>query len=466
MRSLRQLDPSVHFTREATLDALGHTLSRAHIESVLNSYGVLEQRTRKLTMVLAVLLCIAMNLFTEEALDDVLARLLQGPRFLRPEEDLKPASAGAIWQRRQQVGVAPLAALFHEVCHPLATPATRDAFLFGFRLMAVDGTTEDVPDTPANAHYFGRQTGSRGDSAFPQVKAVYLCECGTHAICDAGFWPYTTSERVGGLRLLRSVGPGMLLLWDRGFHSYDMCVRCRQRRAHFLARVPAFLKLKPLRRLSDGSYLAEIQPSEYRRRKRGERLLVRVIEYTIDDPARPGHGEHHRLITSLLNPVLYPAHALACAYHERWEIEITIDETDTHQRSPHHPLRSRTPVGVLQELYGLLLAHYAIRAVMHDAAIRTQVAPDRLSFVNAVRILRNAVFEFQIVAESQKAAWYDHLLCDIGREQLPARDNRCNPRVVRRKMSNFGLKREVHRHWPQPTKPFEEAVVISSHKLI
>ena len=165
------------------------------------------------------------------------------------------------------------------------------------------------------------------------------------------------------------------------------------------------------------------------------------------------------MITSLLDEVAYPAHALDCAYHERWEIEITIDETDTHQWRPR-PLRSRNPLGVLQELYGLLLAHYAIRAVMHEAALRADVPPDRLSFVNTVRLLRNAVFEFQIAAESQKTAWYGRLLQDIGREQLPVHDNRCDPRVVRRKMSNFDLKGDKHRHWPQPTKPFAEAVVI------
>jgi len=187
MRSLRQLDPAVHFTEEATLDALGQTLARPRIEAVLQSLGVREQRTRKLTMVLTLLLCIAMNLFTEEAIDDVLLKLLQAPRFLRPDDDLEPASAGAICQRRQQLGVAPLAALFHEVCQPLAIAETKDAFLFGLRLMAIDGTTEDVPDTAVNAAYFGRSTGARGDSAFPQVKAVYLCECGTHAICGAEF---------------------------------------------------------------------------------------------------------------------------------------------------------------------------------------------------------------------------------------------------------------------------------------
>ena len=460
MRSLRQVDTAVHFTQEATLDALGQTVTRARIETLLQSLNCTEQRARKLTMVLAVLLCIAMNLFTEEAIDDVLAKLLQGPRFLRPDDDLVPASASAICQRRQQLGVAPLVALFREVCHPLATPTTRDAFLWGWRLMAIDGTTEDVADPPANAEYFGRPHGGRGDGAFPQVRAVYLCECGTHAICDAGFWPLALSERVGGLRMLRSVGPGMLVTWDRGFHSFDLCAQTRKQRAHFLARVPSPVHLKPLRRLVDGSYLAEIKPSEKWRRRRGERLLVRVIEYTVNDPARPGHGERHRLITSLLNPVLYPALTLACAYHERWEIEITIDEVDTHQRRPRQPLRSRTPVGVLQELYGLLVAHYTIRAVMHEAAGRADVAPDRLSFVNAVRILRNAVFEAQIVASEQRSQWYDRVLRDIGREVLLVRDHRCNPRVVKRKMSKFDLKREQHRHWLQPSKSFAESIVI------
>jgi hypothetical protein len=459
-RSLRPIDPFVHITEEATLDALGQTLARSRIETVLATIGVVEQRARKLTMVLAVLVCIAMNLFTEEAIDDVLVKLLQGPRFLRPDDDVAAAGASAICQRRQQLGVRPMVALFRDICQPLAKPGTHDAFLLGLRLMAIDGVTEDVPDTPANATYFGRQHGSRGDSAFPQVRAVYLCECGTHAICDAGFWPYNTSERVGGLRVLRSVGPGMVVMWDRGFHSYDRCVRCLQRQADFLGRVPAHVKFTPVRRLADGSYLAEIRPSDYARRKRGEHRLVRVIEYMLDDPGRVGHRQRHRLVTSLLDEGTYPAHTLAVAYHERWEIEITIDETDTHQRRPRQPLRSRTPLGVLQELYGLLLAHYAIRAIMHEAALHADVAPDRLSFVNTVRILRHAVFESQIIAPAQLAEWHHRLVRDIGREQLPKRDHRCNPRVVKRKMSNFDLKRACHRHWPQPTKSFAEAVVV------
>ncbi len=459
-RSLRHIRPFVHLTRDATLDALGQTLNRSRVETILRTQGAVEQRVRKLTMVLTVFLCIAMNLVTDEALEDVLVKLLQGPRFLRPEDEQQAANASAICQRRQQLGVGPMVALFRDTCHPLATPDTRDAFLFGLRLMAIDGTTEELPDTPANDRYFGRQHGSRGNSAFPQVRAVYLCECGTHAICDAGFWPYDTSERVGGLRVLRWVGPGMLAMWDRGFHSYDMCDRCRQQQAEFLGRVSAQVQLTPIQRLSDGSYLANLRPSEYKRRKRGECLLVRVIEYTVDDPYRAGHGERHRLVTSLLDEVAYPAQTLAVAYHERWEVELTIDETDTHQRLPHQPLRSRTPLGVLQELYGLVLAHYAIRAVMHQAAQQADVAPDRLSFVHALRILRNAVFEFQIMADDQRPAGYQRLWRDIAHYQLPERDNRCHPRVVKRKMSTFDLKREQHRHWPQPTKSFAEAVVI------
>jgi hypothetical protein len=354
-----------------------------------------------------------------------------------------------------------MVALYKEVCQPLATPATRDAFLFGLRLLGVDGTVEDVADTPANSRYFGRQTGSRGDSAFPQLRAVYLCECGTHAICDAGAWPYRVGERTGGLRVLRSVGPGMLALWDCGFHSYDMCNRCsRQQKADFLGRVPSQVRFTPIRHLPDGSYLAYIRPSEYQRRKKDECLLVRVIEYTIDDPGRPGHGELHRLVTSLLDHERYPAHDLAVAYHERWEVEITIDEVDTHQRRAFRPFRSRTPLGVLQEFYGLLIAHYLIRSIMHEAALKADVAPDRLSFVNSVRIIRSAVFQSQIVAPSQANDWRERMLRDIGREILPERANRSNPRVIKRKMSKFDLKREQHRHWPQPTKSIADAIVL------
>jgi len=459
-RSLRQIDPAVHLTAEATLDALGKTITREKIEQVLKPLGIVTCRRRKLTFVLVVLLCIAMCLYTEEAIDDVFVKLMQGPRFLRPEEEIVGAGQSAICQRRRQLGVMPMTRLFQQVCQPLTTPDTPDAFLFGLRLMAIDGTKEDLADTPANVRYFGRPVGGRGDGAFPQVQAIYLCECGSHAICDAGFWPCHTSEHVGGLRLLRSVEAGMLVMWDRGFYNFDMCQKCRTRQAHFLCRLPTRAKPKVIRQLADGSYLAAMIPADYWRRKHGERLLVRIIQYTLDDPALPGHGEQHRLITSLLDAAAYPAHTLACAYHQRWEVEITIDEMDTHQRRPKKPLRSRTPLGVLQELYALLIAHYCVRTVMHQAAVQAGLSPRRLSFTKSLRILRQAVFEFQIVCETQFAELHKRLLNDIARAQLPVRLHRSNPRVVKRKMSNFDKKRQHHRNWPQPTKPFSEAVVL------
>jgi hypothetical protein len=184
-----------------------------------------------------------------------------------------------------------------------------------------------------------------------------------------------------------------------------------------------------------------------------ERIQVRLIEYTVTDPALPGYGERRRLITSLLDWQRYPALRLAQAYHERWEIEITIDETDTHQRLAFHPLRSQKPVGVIQELYGLLLAHYAVRKVMLEAAQLAGLDPDRMSFINALRLIGDAIPEFQHTAPDQQPALYQRLLEDIARFRLPPRRPRINPRVVKRKMSNFPLKKPEHYHVPQPKSP-------------
>jgi len=317
-----------------------------------------------------------------------------------------------------------------------------------------------VPDTPANAAVFGRHTSARGASAFPQLQGVYLVECGTHAVVDAGFWPCHTSERVGGFRVLRSVGRGMLVMWDRGFHDFDMIVAVRRRKAHVVSRLPAGVKPHKLRTLSDGSYLAYLYPSEDGRRRRGERILVRIITYTITDPALPGYGETHRVLTTLLNPHVAPAHDVACAYHERWEIEIVIDEIDTHQRLVGRTLRSLTPVGVIQELYGVLIAHYAVRKLMHEAALAADVDVDRLSFVHALEIVRDAVPEFQMVDVAQQRVLYERMLHDIAAVRLPERRTRSNARVVKRKMSNFKLKRPEHYQPPKPCGTFRDAVVV------
>ena len=457
---LRQFDAEGKFSSELHLEAIGQAVPMNEIKAALQETGVKEVRERKLSMVTVMLLTIAMSIYTRLSLGEVMGQLARGLRFIWPNPDYAVPKDSAIAYRRYQLGARPVVSLFHRVCRPMATPETPGAFLFGLRMMAIDGTVEDVRDTLANVAAFGRHTGSRGESAFPQVQGVYLAECGTHAIVDAGFWPYHTSERVGGFRMLRSLQEGMLVMWDRGFHSFDMLARARKRGAHILGRLPSHVKPKRIRALADGSYLAYLYPAEYQRRKRGEQLLVRIVEYTILDPALPGYGERHRLITTLLDPEACPALDLACAYHERWEIEITIDEVDTHQRLVGRPLRSLKPVGVIQELFGLLVAHYAIRFLMHEAALQAGVDPDRVSFVHALNVIHGAIPEFQMTTREQLPQLYSRLLRDIVDKLLPERSLRSNPRVVKRKMSNFRLKRAEHRSWPQPTLSFHQAVAV------
>jgi hypothetical protein len=458
--TIRQLEAERNFCQELTVEALQRAVPQDAIAAAVAETGNPVQRARKLTAEATIWTLIAMNLYTQVALGHVLRKLAQGLRFIWPDPSYRVPGASALIYRRYQLGARPVMALYERLARPIATPRTRGAFRFGLRLMAIDGTVEDVPDTEANAAAFGRQHGSRGDSAFPQVQGVYLVECGTHAIVDATFGPYGSSERDGAHALLRSVSADMLVLWDRGLHEYDLLAAVRQRGAHALSRLPAPVKPEWVASLPDGSTLAYLRPSDPQRRAQGARLLVRVIAYTLTDPALPGYGQTHRLVTTLLDPRVAPAVDLVCLYHERWESELVVDETDTHQRLAGRPLRSHKPEGVRQELYALLIAHFAIRVLMHEAALQAGIDPDRLSFVHAVRVLHEAIPEFQMVAPAERPHLYARLLHDIAAGCLPVRRLRSNPRVVKRKMSNFRLKRPEHRLWPQPTQPFRESIAL------
>jgi hypothetical protein len=457
--TIRQLAPVGKFTDHITLDLFASTLPADAIDQALTATASHAQRERRLTMPAIVLLIVAMNLWTQCAIPTVFRHLVRGLRWLWPTTVRLPQS-NALTYRRYQLGARPLHWLFRQRCQPLATPATPGAFLFGLRLMALDGVVETVADTPENARYFGRQRNDRGDGAFPQAQITYLVECGTHAIVDAGIWPYAIHERVGGARMLRSVGPGMLLMWDCGFHDYRMLARALAQGAHVLTRLPAHVKPTLIAPLPDGSQLVEIRPSDADRRAGALPLRLRLITYQLSDPALGDPTEVHRLLTSLLDPVAYSARTLVCAYHERWEVEITIDEVDTHQRVAHRPFRSHKPVGVIQEFYGMLLAHYAIRSVMHDAAVEVHVDPDRISFVLAIQEIQAAVREFQQTDPIDHPALYRRLLDECRSTLLPPRRPRIYPRVVKQKMSNFGRKRPEHQHWPQPGGPFAEAVCL------
>jgi DDE family transposase/transposase IS4-like protein len=374
------------------LDALEAAIPDEAVAVAIEVTGTREQRRRRLPTHLVVTLVVAMGLWASESMRHVLAEVIAGWREVTATEQgtWSLPSTAAIVQARQRVGARLLRELFDAVARPIATARTGGAFLGGLRLMAIDGTTIDVADTPENDRAFGRPTTGRGAGAFPQIRVLALIETGTHVICDVVIRPFRTGEVPTARHLLRSLDPGMLLLWDRGFHSYEMVRDTRHREAHFLGRTKKNIVLRPTEILTDGSFLAQIYPSPEARRRTEQGIELRVVEYALDTPAGLGQ-EKYRLITSLLDERAFPAERLAATYHERWEIETALDEVKIHQWAHPRPLRSKHPREVVQEFYGLLLAHLAIRTVMYQAAVRDGIDPDRLSFTGALRVLRRAI---------------------------------------------------------------------------
>jgi hypothetical protein len=363
---------------------------------------------------------------------------------------------------RKGLGVAPIRRLIAKIVRLLATPDTPGAFYRGMRLMALDGFVLDLPDTPDVARVFGKPQSGRSEGAFPQARVLALCETGTHVLCRWLVKPIRRSEVSMVPAVLRGLQEGMLLLWDRGFLSYGTVKQVRLRQAHLLARVKSTFVLAPLQVLPDGSHLSKLYPSTWHRKKDKDGIVVRVIEYTLDEPNRPHEGKPHRLLTTLLDAELDPAEELIVRYHERWEEELTIDELKTHQQE-RPVLRSQTLAGVVQEIDGLLLAHYAVRALMFEAACAQGIDPRRLSFTGTLKILRCRLPEVPKNPKDKagRRRWWEDLLAEVGEEVLPQRRDRINPRVIKRKMSKWAKKRPQHRRPPQPTKTFRESIVIT-----
>jgi DDE family transposase len=331
--------------------------------------------------------------------------------------------------------------------------------------MGIDGTVLDVPDTPANEAHFGRSSGGRGDSAFPQVRKVSLVELGTHIEVAMAVGGYHDSEQKLVEQLWDHLPADALLLEDRGFFSYAHWKKLDARGTKLLIRLKGNLILRPTQRLRDGSFLAKIYPSPHDRDLDRDGIVVRVIEYTLNDPGRTGHGETHRLATNLFDHTQVPALELACCYHERWEEELVFDEQKTHQdpRRPSKPthLRSQTPAGVEQELCALSLGHFVVRALMLEAAQQECLDVDRLSFTGCLQILQARLPECDSTTPQCLNRWYRLLLAEMAQEQLGPRRNRVNPRVVKRKMSKFAKKRPEHRRRPPLKKTFAETVLIT-----
>ena len=359
------------------------------VDAVIAECGRTEQRRRSLPARSMAYFAMGMALHSEGSYEDVLALISDGIAWANRVEGAGLANKAAVFQARARLGAEPLARLFEKVAQPLAQEGTPGCWLAGRRLVAIDGTCLDVPDTPVNDAHFGRPGVAKGErSAFPQARVVALAECGTHAMFEAAVGPYTTGENALAAGLLQKLGPGMLCLADRGFYSFTAWAQARATGADLLWRVKDNLKLEPVQDLEDGSWLAEVFDSTSDRKRRHP-VRVRVIEYTIAD-GREESGPY-RLLTTVVDHTEAPAAELAAAYAQRWEIESAFDEFKTHQRGPRAVLRSKSPELVLQEIFGHLCCHYAIRTLMHEAAEHAGQDPDRVSFVAALRISRRSI---------------------------------------------------------------------------
>jgi hypothetical protein len=441
------------------LAGLEQVIRPEDLRRALTATGRVNTRSCALTHEVVLWVVLAMGVLT----DLPIRQVFKHARRLRAGEDAPGRSALCLARRRR--GVPPVRRLYEQVVRPLARPDTPGAFHGGLRLMGIDGTVFDVPDSPANAAAFGRPTaGPRGDGAFPQVRKLSLVELGTHAEVAFVVTPCRSDERAMVAGLLPHLTPGMLVLLDRAFFSYQRWRELEARGVKLLARVVKSLVLRPIRVLADGSYLAKVYQNDSDRKKDRDGIAVRVIRYTLDDPQRIGHGEEHVLITNLFDENLYPAMELIVLYHERWEEELAFDEQKTHQdprrvTKPAH-LRSETPAGVIQELYALSLGHFVIRSLMFAAASAAGVDPDRLSFTGCFQVLRCRLPECDGTTPERFEEWYRGSLWEMQQERTDPRRNRINPRVIKRKMSKWKKKRSEHRRLPPLKKTFPETVVI------
>jgi hypothetical protein len=441
------------------LVGLEKTITPHHISQALMATNRVNAHQCKLTHEVMLWVVLAMGLFTNLPIRQV----FKHARRLRREEKSPPRSS--LCEARKRLGVEPVKYLHEHTVKPLATAETPGAFWRGWRWVGIDSSVYDAPDSPANAAAFSRATGSRGDGAFPQVRKASLVELGTHVELAIVIGGWQDSEQTLARQLWHRLPSDSILLEDRGFFSYDDWKELDGRGQKLLVRVKSNMILEPIRKLTDGSYLAKIYPSSYDRDKDRHGIVVRVIAYTIDDPQRTGDQEEHRFITNLLDETQYPAMELIIGYHERWEHEMVYDEQKTHQdpRRAEKPanLRSETPDGVRQEMYALSLAHFVVRALMFEAAKVDQLDVDRLSFVGCFRILQCRLPECISTTAQSLDQWYENVLWEMRQEIIETRRNRINPRVIKRKMSKWMKKRPKHRNLPPLKKNFAESVVMN-----
>jgi hypothetical protein len=389
-------------TDKIGIGVLTRLIPRDAVDEVLAETGRREKRSRLLPAHVVVYFVIAMAVF-RDGYEEVMRRLVGGLQFMRAwRKEWSVPTTGAISQARDRLGEAPLKALYEKIAEPLATPGTPGAWLGSRRLMAIDGVKLDVPDTPANIEGFGRP-GGLTRRPFPQIQVIGLGECGTHAVIAAEIGTVSVGEREIAGKLVPALEPGMLVIADRGFYSFQLWAEFMATGADLLFRVASGVKLPPSKILADGSYLSEINSKKTRSAgyriplaavddpREATHIPVRVVEYTVSSSAEGREPEGFRLITTVLDPEDTAAAEIAAAYHERWEYEIALKEIETQMLEPGNGLRSKSPELVRQELWALLLAHYAIRSLMTEAARSAGIDPDRVSFMRSINVVRRQV---------------------------------------------------------------------------
>jgi hypothetical protein len=398
-RTVASLPAGSRITDYISLGVVAKTFPLEKIRASLAATGKESVRQRNLPAHVVVYYVIALALYMQSSYREVLRCLLEGIQWLvEPAAGINVAGNSGISQARTRLGWEPVRQLHDEVVRPVAVASTRGAWYRTWRLISVDGSTLDVADEKGNNEAFGRPGASRGESAYPKIRFVSLVENGTHVLFGSRMADYATSEIALAKTVLPSLSKGMLCLADRGFFGFEMWKQAAATGADLLWRVRKNIHLSCEKRLPDGSYLSRIYPSRQDQRRGRNGIVVRVIEYRLEGVE--GAEPLYRLATTILDQKRAPAAELAALYHERWEIETAFDELKTHLRGAHIVLRSKTPDLVRQEFYGLLMAHFAVRGLMHEAALRADKDPDRLSFLHAVRVVRRKMAAFGAIPPS------------------------------------------------------------------
>ena len=398
-RTVAELPPGARITDYISLGVITKTFPLSAIGRVLSKTGTTSVRQRDLPAQVVVYYVIALALYMQSSYREVLRCLLEAVQWLRdPSVGVRVAGKSGISQARTRLGWEPLRQLHDELVKPVAVRSTRGAWYRGWRLVSLDGSTLDVADEKANEDAFTRPGASRGSSAYPQVRFVSLVENGTHVLFGSQMASYRTGEITLAKAVLPRMRSGMLCLADRNFFGFELWQLAQATGADLLWRMKKNMRMACEKRLPDGSYLSHVYPSERDWRHKTNGIVLRVVDYRLE--GIEGSEPIYRLATTILDPDKAPAGELAALYHERWEIETAFDELKTHLRGAKIVLRSKTPDLVRQEFYGLLMAHFAIRGLMHEAALKADEDPDRLSFLHAVRVIRRKMAVYGAIPPS------------------------------------------------------------------